>query len=70
MRDTRGHEPRGGALARRLRQLRPPVIARILDEALLLDVRTVQPGEDELLLRAVVSACGRQGEAKEGASDD
>ena len=44
------------ALARRLRQGAPPVLARIRDDQLLLDGRTVLPEEDELLLAAVVAA--------------
>ena len=44
------------ALARRLRQGTPPVLARIRDDQLLLDGRTILPEEDELLLAAVVAA--------------
>jgi L-seryl-tRNA(Ser) seleniumtransferase len=35
----------------------PPVIARIDDDRLLLDLRTVFPGEDAELVSAIVSAC-------------
>jgi L-seryl-tRNA(Ser) seleniumtransferase len=44
------------ALARRLRQGQPPVLARIQDDQLLLDGRTVLPDEDEPFLAAVVVA--------------
>ena len=49
---------RGGAadLLRRLREHEPPVIGRILDERVLLDPRTVLPGEDEVVLDAVLAA--------------
>jgi len=40
-------------LARRLRQHRPPVVARVEKDALLLDPRSVFPDEDETLLKAV-----------------
>ena len=48
----------GGAseLARRLRQQRPPVIARIVDERVALDPRTVLPEEDEELIAMVMAA--------------
>jgi L-seryl-tRNA(Ser) seleniumtransferase len=51
---------RGGdatALARILRAGDPPVVGRIVDDALLLDVRTVLPGQEGDLIRRVVSAC-------------
>jgi L-seryl-tRNA(Ser) seleniumtransferase len=47
-------------LARRLRAGEPPVVARILDDALLLDVRTVLPGQDDDLVRRVVEASSSQ----------
>ena len=40
-------------LAKRLRQSKPPVIARIADERLLLDLRTVSPAEEAELIEAV-----------------
>ena len=40
-------------LARRLRFATPPVFARIHKEAVLFDLRTIQPGEDEKVVRAV-----------------
>ncbi len=48
----------GGAqeLAARLRKSEPPVIGRIEDERVLLDPRTVLPGEEESLIRAVKAA--------------
>ena len=45
-------------LARRLRAGDPPVVGRIVDDALLLDVRTVLPGEEDDLVRRVVEALG------------
>jgi len=49
---------RGGAaeLLRRLREHEPPVIGRIVDERVLLDPRTVLPGEDDVIVDAVVAA--------------
>jgi L-seryl-tRNA(Ser) seleniumtransferase len=44
------------ALAYRLRRGDPPVLARIHEGRLLLDARTVLPGEDEALLEGVISA--------------
>jgi L-seryl-tRNA(Ser) seleniumtransferase len=41
-------------MARRLREASPPVIARIEDDELLFDLRTVLPGEDEELEHALV----------------
>jgi L-seryl-tRNA(Ser) seleniumtransferase len=49
---------RGGAadLLRRLREHEPPVIGRIVEERVLLDPRTVLPGEDEVVIAAVLAA--------------
>jgi len=49
---------RGGAadLLRRLREHDPPVIGRIVEERVLLDPRTVLPGEDDVLVDAVLAA--------------
>ncbi len=44
------------ALARRLRQSDPPVVARIERDALLLDPRTVLPQQDSILVQAVKAA--------------
>jgi L-seryl-tRNA(Ser) seleniumtransferase len=46
------------ALERRLRQARRPVIARIVDDGLTLDLRTIDPAEDSALCAAVVAAAG------------
>jgi L-seryl-tRNA(Ser) seleniumtransferase len=43
------------AAAVRLRQCDPPVIARVAQDRLLLDPRTVLPGEDEFVIRALES---------------
>ena len=49
---------RGGAaeLLRRLREHEPPVIGRIVEERVFLDPRTVLPGEDEVVIAAVLAA--------------
>ncbi len=44
-----------GEFDRKLRDARPPVIARVEDGATLLDLRTVFPGEEELILWALES---------------
>jgi L-seryl-tRNA(Ser) seleniumtransferase len=41
------------ALARRLRAGEPPVIGRIHDGALLFDLRTIDPGDDDELAQAL-----------------
>jgi L-seryl-tRNA(Ser) seleniumtransferase len=46
------------ALAKRLRTGGPPIIARIEDNRLLLDPRTVDPRDDAALIRAVTAALG------------
>jgi L-seryl-tRNA(Ser) seleniumtransferase len=46
-------------LARRLRRGDPPVIARIERDALLLDPRTVLPGQDASIVGAVKTALSR-----------
>jgi L-seryl-tRNA(Ser) seleniumtransferase len=40
-------------LGARLRQGEPPVLTRIHDQQVLIDVRTLLPGEEELVLQAV-----------------
>jgi L-seryl-tRNA(Ser) seleniumtransferase len=44
------------ALAARLRRADPPVVARIEDDRVVLDPRTVMPGEDEAVVRALRGA--------------
>jgi L-seryl-tRNA(Ser) seleniumtransferase len=46
----------GQALADRLRDSDPPVIGRLCDNEVLLDLRTVRPGQDRVLADAVVAA--------------
>jgi L-seryl-tRNA(Ser) seleniumtransferase len=41
------------AAAAKLRQYDPPVIARVADDRLLLDPRTVLPGQDEIVIQAL-----------------
>jgi L-seryl-tRNA(Ser) seleniumtransferase len=43
-------------LEARLRTLDPPVIARIEEDRLLLDLRTIAPGDDETLIQILVAA--------------
>jgi len=43
---------------RRLRGATPPVVARIQDGRVVLDLRTVAPEEEAPLVRAVCDACG------------
>ncbi|NLV44794.1 MAG: L-seryl-tRNA(Sec) selenium transferase, partial [Candidatus Hydrogenedentes bacterium] len=43
-----------GELAARLRRHEPPVIARVADDAVVLDMRSLLPGEDLELARAVI----------------
>jgi len=43
-------------LARRLRSSTPPVFARIHKDAVLLDLRTIQPGEDAVVEQALIEA--------------
>jgi L-seryl-tRNA(Ser) seleniumtransferase len=40
----------------RLRKCEIPIIARIADNRVILDLRTVQPSEDEILARQIVTA--------------
>jgi L-seryl-tRNA(Ser) seleniumtransferase len=49
-------EPPPEQLVRSLRRANPPVIARVEDERLVLDPRTVQPEEGEMLLDIVIAA--------------
>lgn len=49
-------EPSPERLASSLRHADPPVIARIEDERLVLDPRTVQPEEEDTLLKIVIAA--------------
>lgn len=53
--------PRAAALARRLRTGDPPVVGRIEDAALLLDLRTVEPADDDALAQAVARAAAHDG---------
>ena len=46
-------------LANRLRQGSPPVVARIANEQVLLDLRTVAPPEEDQLLAALAAAAER-----------
>ncbi|MGC8761110.1 MAG: L-seryl-tRNA(Sec) selenium transferase [Bryobacteraceae bacterium] len=63
--------PRAAEIERRLRAAEPPVIARIDNGRLLVDLRTVEPADDALLLAALRDACkaepGREATAPPGA---
>jgi L-seryl-tRNA(Ser) seleniumtransferase len=48
--------PGSAALARRLREGEPPIIGRIEDDAVRLDLRTVDPGDDARLAAALARA--------------
>ncbi|MCS7038596.1 MAG: L-seryl-tRNA(Sec) selenium transferase, partial [Caldilineales bacterium] len=48
--------PHPDRLAARLRHGEPPVVARIEDDVVLCDPRTILPGQDEALLRALRTA--------------
>ena len=50
--------PGGAGVAGRLRRARPPVIGRIEDDLVLLDLRAVAPEQDPLLASAVLGALG------------
>jgi L-seryl-tRNA(Ser) seleniumtransferase len=49
-------EQSSAELQRRLRYSSPPVIGRVEDDRLVLDLRTVPPAQDELLLKLVIRA--------------
>ncbi|MDE0475692.1 MAG: hypothetical protein OXI50_14125, partial [Gammaproteobacteria bacterium] len=53
--DTRARSV--SAVAGRLRRGDPPVLARVEDDRLSLDPRTVEPEEEALLVERVVRAC-------------
>ncbi len=57
--------PSPDALAKRLRQATPPVVARIEGDRLLLDPRTVLPGQDDDLLCRVHEAWQARGEGED-----
>ncbi len=50
--------PRPGALATRLRGRQPPLIVRVVDDAVIVDLRTVDDTDDDLVAAAVVAAYG------------
>ncbi|MBD3348699.1 MAG: L-seryl-tRNA(Sec) selenium transferase [Candidatus Eisenbacteria bacterium] len=50
------------ALARRLRDVRPPVIARATEEGVVLDLRTIAPEDDAAALDALVAALATEEE--------
>jgi L-seryl-tRNA(Ser) seleniumtransferase len=52
--------PGAADLARALRAGSPPVIARVADDVLLLDLRTVLPGQEDDLVRRVKEASAQR----------
>ncbi len=52
--EAKSNDPDAGRLATRLREAATPVIGRVEEGALLLDPRTVLPGQDDTLLQAVI----------------
>jgi L-seryl-tRNA(Ser) seleniumtransferase len=54
----KAHGPSDAELARALRLADPPVVPRIQDGLVLLDLRSVFPEQDSLLVQAVTRACG------------
>ncbi len=57
----KGEPNTGQLLARRLREHEPPVVGRLSGNVLLLDPRTVLPGEDEIIIRALRDAAAAIG---------
>ncbi len=53
-------EGRAEELGRRLRLGEPPVFTRVKQDAVLIDLRTIQPGEEKLLAAAVLLALSRE----------
>ena len=47
------------ALAASLRRGRPPVVARVAEDRLVLDLRTVDPADENTLLAALAAVLGR-----------
>jgi L-seryl-tRNA(Ser) seleniumtransferase len=58
--------PQPDALAQRLRTGTPPVVGRIVEDRLLLDVRTVLEDQDQALVEVVRSVTRRGGEGERG----
>ena len=58
-----GIKPEGSleAFSRRLRLSRPPLMARLENDLILIDMRTVFPEQDNLLVPIIVSARARKG---------
>ena len=53
--------PHPSEFARRLRELDPPIVGRIMDDRLVLDPRTVLPDEEETLLAGLAAALRADG---------
>lgn len=55
---ARAAQTEAGALAARLRAGEPPVFARVEDDWVVMDLRTMLPGEEEMVVEAVEAARG------------
>jgi L-seryl-tRNA(Ser) seleniumtransferase len=51
---------RANEIAARLRAADPPIIARVADDHAALDLRSVEPEDDETLARAVTAALAKE----------
>lgn len=52
-----------GALSKQLRYCNRPVFARVQNDCVLLDFRTVQPNEDALVVKAIIESLGKAANA-------
>lgn len=55
-----GRHGRPNEIAARLRGADPPVVARVVDERVALDLRSVAPDDDEMLARAITAAFAKE----------
>lgn len=51
--------PRAGDMAARLRAADPPIIVRVRDGAVLVDLRTVDPAADDVVASSLITTCDR-----------
>ena len=51
---------RANDIAARLRSADPPVVTRVVDDRVALDLRSVAPEDDEMLARAVTAALAKE----------
>jgi L-seryl-tRNA(Ser) seleniumtransferase len=55
-----GRHGRANEIAARLRAGEPPIVARVVDDRVALDLRSVAPEDDEMLARAVTAALAKE----------